>query len=605
MQHRVGAEILVDPAVEGGKGVRGGEAALEQQAHRIALVAEGGLYADEHVAELRAEHEDGLAVALLAARGGAPLALDVGQPVLRTHVLVGGDAGGHVGVRAVQRGVALQDGGAQRVHAVWHIDRVAGGAEALQRVVQGGEYGEVGGGAGRTRIRREVEEHGSNLAVGAAGAAHAHELFHTLGERGRAFRVGDHVAALLAVATLAGIGGLGAAAASAIRHRQDAAVQLRDGDHDRGLHRQQAARIFLPGRERLEFHRVRGDVGHVQRRQHRLGGVAIVVGGATDKREPGQRDDGIHLHHAVTQEIAGDRGPLVQPAGEGGDDAQAALFQRGDHAVIMRGVAGQQVGPQKQHANRTAGAPGGQLLHAGDDAAWRARVVEPDIGVFHRRFDLCQRQRRRLAVALDQHAQQVGEVFFRAGQPVLQRQEIRAHVLRGAWDEAHQLGQPLQHAHLRLTAARLGATLAGRLAAQLLQHRQRARGLLRHVETPEPGQPRDLACRHAAQHRVARLAPCQQSGLHGAHVIFQEQHGGDHDVPTRDVRVAGGEGRRVAAPFVRRVHDQAQPGHLGAQGRLGARRGCGQVAVHGDDDHAQGRVLSVHDVPWRRRACRA
>ena len=74
MQHRVGAEVLAQPAVEGGEGVGRREALLEQQPHRVALVAEGGLHADEDVAEARAEHEDRAAVALLAARAPDPTA---------------------------------------------------------------------------------------------------------------------------------------------------------------------------------------------------------------------------------------------------------------------------------------------------------------------------------------------------------------------------------------------------------------------------------------------------------------------------------------------------------------------------------------------------
>ena len=46
-----------------------------------------------------------------------------------------------------------------------------------------------------------------------------------------------------------------------------------------------------PLAQRLEFQRVRGDVGHVERAPGpRLGGGAVVVGRAADKAEPGQRD---------------------------------------------------------------------------------------------------------------------------------------------------------------------------------------------------------------------------------------------------------------------------------------------------------------------------
>ena len=45
MQHNIGAQIGLEIAVKGAEGVGRGKAALEQQAHRVALIAEGGLYA--------------------------------------------------------------------------------------------------------------------------------------------------------------------------------------------------------------------------------------------------------------------------------------------------------------------------------------------------------------------------------------------------------------------------------------------------------------------------------------------------------------------------------------------------------------------------------
>ena len=59
MENGVGSEIFAEIAVEGGEGVGRREAALEQEAHRIALISEAGLQPDEHLAELSAENEDG------------------------------------------------------------------------------------------------------------------------------------------------------------------------------------------------------------------------------------------------------------------------------------------------------------------------------------------------------------------------------------------------------------------------------------------------------------------------------------------------------------------------------------------------------------------
>ncbi len=168
MEHGVGREILAEPAVEGGERVRRGKAALEQQPHRVALVAEGGLDADEDVAEALAQHEDRAAVALLAAGGGAPLCLDLGEPALAADVVVGGDAGVDVGVRAEAGTVAAQDTGTQVVHRGRDLDAVARGLHALQRVVERLEDREIGGGAGAAGIRREAEEDDGDLPFGDA-----------------------------------------------------------------------------------------------------------------------------------------------------------------------------------------------------------------------------------------------------------------------------------------------------------------------------------------------------------------------------------------------------------------------------------------------------
>ena len=79
MQHRVRAEVLLEIAIEGGEGMGRREAPLEQEPHRVALVAEARLEPDEHLAELGSEHEDRRAVAEHLARSGAPLTFDLGQ----------------------------------------------------------------------------------------------------------------------------------------------------------------------------------------------------------------------------------------------------------------------------------------------------------------------------------------------------------------------------------------------------------------------------------------------------------------------------------------------------------------------------------------------
>ena len=69
MQHRVGAEDLFHVGVERREAVVRAGRAGEQEAHRVALVAKGGLHADEDVAEALAVDEELGAVGVEVARG--------------------------------------------------------------------------------------------------------------------------------------------------------------------------------------------------------------------------------------------------------------------------------------------------------------------------------------------------------------------------------------------------------------------------------------------------------------------------------------------------------------------------------------------------------
>ncbi len=94
MQDGVGAVVLPQPAVEGGEGVGRREALLEEQPHRVALVAEAGLDADEDVAEALAQDEQALAVGELPAGCRAPGALDLVEMSLLADMLVDRRCGG-------------------------------------------------------------------------------------------------------------------------------------------------------------------------------------------------------------------------------------------------------------------------------------------------------------------------------------------------------------------------------------------------------------------------------------------------------------------------------------------------------------------------------
>ena len=152
----------------------------------------------------------------------------------------------------------------------------------------------------------------------------------------------------------------------------------------------------------------------------------------------------------------------VEPGGEGRHHLQPRSLHRGDHAIVMRGVAAQQVGAQHQQAD-----PAMRALQTRQQArAFRnqligARMINADLGIFLRRIGMsraapCLTLARRIPV--DQRAGHGDHVVVRSGEPVLQREEIGAHILRGAGDELEDLGQAAQHLHL--PRARAGARLA-------------------------------------------------------------------------------------------------------------------------------------------------
>ena len=82
----------------------------------------------------------------------------------------------------------------------------------------------------------------------------------------------------------------------------------------------------------------------------------VVIGGAADQREAGQRYQRIDLRLAVLQEIAFDRRAGIEAAGESRNDVQSLGFERRDDAVIVRRISRQHIGPHHQDADGAVGA---------------------------------------------------------------------------------------------------------------------------------------------------------------------------------------------------------------------------------------------------------
>ncbi len=243
----------------------------------------------------------------------------------------------------------------------------------------------VGRRPGGPGIGREVEQDDRHPLAGALGAPQRHHLRDARGQHADPLamrqpcrwhgRPRHH---------LARRSGAGDAAAPAEGDRRDGTVQFRDRHHHGGFDRRQPARVVLPLVQGLEFERMRGEIGHVEPRQHFLRGTGVVVGRPAHQREAGQRHHRVDGAAPVAQEELLDGRTLVEATGKGRHHRQAPGFQRRDHAVVVCGIAGQQVGPHHQQADG-AGVPiARQRRDAIDQAPLRARVVQPDIRILHR-----------------------------------------------------------------------------------------------------------------------------------------------------------------------------------------------------------------------------
>ncbi len=353
MQHRAGAEILAQPAIERREGMRRRKALLEQQPHRIAFISEGGLDADKDVPEALAQHEDRTAVALLLAGRRTPLRLDLAQPFFRSNMIAGRNSDVDIGVGAEAGGVADHDPLPQRVGVGRHIDLIALALHRGERAMQGLEHRQEGGRAGVARIRREIEQHDRHLAIPSLGAPHRNQTRGPRRQHVGALAADMHLAADFgagegAGALASGAGNAGAIGTSAIDHRPGRAIEFGDRDHDGAFHRHQPAIRRAPLLQRLEFDGMRRQIRYVEPGQNILGRLGVIIGRAADQREAGQRYHRVDHAAAVLHEEALDCRPLVEAAGKHRNDAQSPGFEGRYHAVIVAGVSGQQIGPQQQ-----------------------------------------------------------------------------------------------------------------------------------------------------------------------------------------------------------------------------------------------------------------
>ena len=265
----------------------------------------------------------------------------------------------------------------------------------------------------------------------------------------------------------------------------------------------------------------------------------------------------------------------------------------------MRGVAGQQIRAQQQqtHGGLVFAAVAGQIAQLFADAAFHLRVVQAHLGVFNRVFWLCQGAQRlagALGVAVHQGFDQVLDVVLRTGQPVAHGQEEKAQVLRGAGDEAQQLGQAAQHGHLLGPGARWRAGVRASVfvlgtGAQLFEQGHQATRFATHDQLAHSGELGHLRGGHDADHGVAMFAARLQGVEHRQEMVFHEEHGDDDQIGLCHGSQARGQGSVAVSPSRGAVRLQVQARHIARQ-TLGRALGrAGQVAVHGQQHHAHAR----------------
>ena len=589
VQQHVRAEVLSHPAIEGVEGVGRRVGALEQQAHRVALVAHARLDPDHDPAQPGSHDEQRAAVRQVLSGGRSPGALELGEVLRPADVVVGRDPRHHVGVGAVLSGVALEHALGERLGGGRNLDVVAVGRHRLQRAVQRAPHREVGRGSGGAAVGREVEQHDADVAVSGGHAAQRDEPLET---------AGDPLDPLVDAHHRVAVRG----AAPAEHARRNGTVELGDRDHHRGLDRGQAGGRGLPVLDALELEGLRGDERNVEALEHLRGSTGVVERRAAHEREPGQRQHGVDDDALGVEEELLDRGPVVQTRGVGDDHSKAAALERLDDAVVVPRVAGEDVRAHDEHADRADRiGSGGQGVDRLRDPRRNLRVIEPHLGVDPRRRGIegaPQAAARAVGVLIDEQADEVGDVVGRARQQIRHRQKVGAHVLGLARDVLEQLGHQPQHREL--SGAALLAGLALGLAAQLLEQRH---ALLRsaHAECAHAGQLHDLPGGHRADDRVALRGAGLQRRKHRAHVLVEEEHVGEDDVALGDVATTALHRRRIAKAR-QRVKAQVQSGDLRRQSLPHPPDHPRDVMVEGDEHDDNARCVRLGSGPWHHRA---
>ncbi len=160
VQHRIRPPEFIQEGVVGGKAVVGAGRAGEQQPHRVALVAKGGLHPNKHITKGLTVDQQVFPIGVKVARRWAPVFLQAigvgGEGLVFPHR----HAVGHVQLGALVLGLGIVDhllhqglGGVRQV-----LDIVAILLHGLHHPVDGAKHIQVGGGAHVPLIRGKAKD---------------------------------------------------------------------------------------------------------------------------------------------------------------------------------------------------------------------------------------------------------------------------------------------------------------------------------------------------------------------------------------------------------------------------------------------------------------
>ena len=323
--------------------------------------------------------------------------------------------------------------------------------EVAERLVDGAEDVEVGGGADVALVGREGKDSDGDLLVLVVLAAQARPLDRALAQHVDAVSLRD--------------GAAGDAITAGEDDRLDGTVELWEGDLKGDLHRVQAELRVLPLLKGLEGGRHRAQVGAVEALQRGDGLGMVLRGGAAHERKAGEVDH--HVDGGLTrgvEEVRVDAEREVERARVRGHDERALGLHLHDERDVVRVVARVYVRLLQHdaddgrcvhvdaHRGRVLGTQPRHVLVVRVEDARCHRVPDAFVGDDLGRNDLNSGEQASVGDWLDVVARQVEQqrldVLRRATQPVLQRHHEGASVL------GLVAGQVLEHLRVKGRAVR-------------------------------------------------------------------------------------------------------------------------------------------------------